>query len=260
MRRGAFFFSGQEERCARNVDAAAVRGTAACVRDATPAPSGTAGSCREAPHFSSAPQLSEKPNAPCAAVTPCEASRNAGFNFPFALAVANVPLRRQRGGAKRSRGRGAEQPGRQPRAPGGVALPRPAAPGGGGEQRCGAPARRGAPESAVPAGRPSSAACERRSSRGSCAPQPQSGDLRLQSCRGGEARLSFVFTFCARTESAVTPEAAPPAATMVAKDYPFYLSVKRANCALEVQTVTSPAKETEVPSLLVIRLHLCFSL
>lgn len=83
---------------------------------------------------------------------------------------------------------------------------------------------------------------------------------RLQSCRGGEARLSFVFTFCARTESAVTPEAAPPAATMVAKDYPFYLSVKRANCALEVQTVTSPAKETEVPSLLVIRLHLCFSL
>lgn len=128
MRRGAFFFSGQEERCARNVDAAAVRGTAACVRDATPAPSGTAGSCREAPHFSSAPQLSEKPNAPCAAVTPCEASRNAGFNFPFALAVANVPLRRQRGGAKRSRGRGAEQPGRQPRAPGGVALPRPAPP------------------------------------------------------------------------------------------------------------------------------------
>lgn len=141
-----------------------------------------------------------------------------------------------------------------------AAPPRPAAPGGGGEQRCGAPARRGAPESAVPAGRPSSAACERRSSRGSCAPQPQSGDLRLQSCRGGEARLSFVFTFCARTESAVTPEAAPPAATMVAKDYPFYLSVKRANCALEVQTVTSPAKETEVPSLLVIRLHLCFSL
>ncbi|KFP74259.1 Rho guanine nucleotide exchange factor 3 [Apaloderma vittatum] len=35
---------------------------------------------------------------------------------------------------------------------------------------------------------------------------------------------------------------------MVAKDYPFYLSVKRANCALEVPTVTSPAKETEEPS------------
>ncbi|KAM6060788.1 rho guanine nucleotide exchange factor 3 isoform 6-T6 [Theristicus caerulescens] len=35
---------------------------------------------------------------------------------------------------------------------------------------------------------------------------------------------------------------------MVAKDYPFYLSVKRANCALEAQTVASPAKETEEPS------------
>ncbi|NWS43578.1 ARHG3 factor, partial [Probosciger aterrimus] len=35
---------------------------------------------------------------------------------------------------------------------------------------------------------------------------------------------------------------------MVAKDYPFYLSVKRANCALEVQPVTSSAKETEEPS------------
>ncbi|KAM4769128.1 rho guanine nucleotide exchange factor 3 isoform 7-T10 [Cyanocitta cristata] len=35
---------------------------------------------------------------------------------------------------------------------------------------------------------------------------------------------------------------------MVAKDYPFYLSAKRANFALEAQTVTSPAKETEEPS------------
>ncbi|NXM23833.1 ARHG3 factor, partial [Oxyruncus cristatus] len=35
---------------------------------------------------------------------------------------------------------------------------------------------------------------------------------------------------------------------MVAKDYPFYLSVKRANCALEAQTAPSPAKETEEPS------------
>lgn len=67
-----------------------------------------------------------------------------------------------------------------------AAPPRPAAPGGGGEQRCGAPARRGAPESAVPAGRPSSAACERRSSRGSCAPQPQSGDLGYRAA--GEGR------------------------------------------------------------------------
>ncbi|RLV99556.1 hypothetical protein DV515_00009708 [Chloebia gouldiae] len=35
---------------------------------------------------------------------------------------------------------------------------------------------------------------------------------------------------------------------MVAKDYPFYLSAKRANVALEAQTVTSPAKESEEPS------------
>lgn len=76
----------------------------------------------------------------------------------------------------------------------------------------------------------------------------------------GERRLRFVFAVCRRTGSAVTPETAPPAATMVAKDYPFYLSVKRANCALEVQTVTSPAKETEVLNLLLIRLQLYFSL
>ncbi|NXD22201.1 ARHG3 factor, partial [Spelaeornis formosus] len=35
---------------------------------------------------------------------------------------------------------------------------------------------------------------------------------------------------------------------MVAKDYPFYLSAKRANFALEAQAVTSPAKEIEEPS------------
>ncbi|XP_006005816.1 rho guanine nucleotide exchange factor 3 isoform X2 [Latimeria chalumnae] len=35
---------------------------------------------------------------------------------------------------------------------------------------------------------------------------------------------------------------------MVAKDYPFYLSAKRANYGLEVQTVSSPVKETEEPS------------
>ncbi|NWT96121.1 ARHG3 factor, partial [Urocynchramus pylzowi] len=35
---------------------------------------------------------------------------------------------------------------------------------------------------------------------------------------------------------------------MVAKDYPLYLSAKRANFALEAHTVTSPAKETEEPS------------
>lgn len=55
--------------------------------------------------------------------------------------------------------------------------------------------------------------------------------------------------FFAWTELAVTPETAPPAATMVAKDYPFYLSVKRANCAFEVPAVTSAAKETEVLNL-----------
>uniref|UniRef100_A0A8C9FVV5 Rho guanine nucleotide exchange factor 3 n=1 Tax=Pavo cristatus TaxID=9049 RepID=A0A8C9FVV5_PAVCR len=35
---------------------------------------------------------------------------------------------------------------------------------------------------------------------------------------------------------------------MVAKDYPFYLTVKRANCALDVEAASSPAKETEEPS------------
>lgn len=41
--------------------------------------------------------------------------------------------------------------------------------------------------------------------------------------------------------------------SMVAKDYPFYLVVKRMNCSLEVQTVSSntqPAKEVEVGSLI----------
>lgn len=44
----------------------------------------------------------------------------------------------------------------------------------------------------------------------------------------------------------MTPETASRAAAMVAKDYPFYLSVKRANCALDVEAASSPAKETEV--------------
>ncbi|XP_054833372.1 rho guanine nucleotide exchange factor 3 isoform X2 [Eublepharis macularius] len=35
---------------------------------------------------------------------------------------------------------------------------------------------------------------------------------------------------------------------MVAKDYPFYLTVKRANCGLEVQTTSISAKEAEEPS------------
>lgn len=33
---------------------------------------------------------------------------------------------------------------------------------------------------------------------------------------------------------------------MVAKDYPFYLSVKRANCSLELPPASSPAKDAEV--------------
>ncbi|XP_066470764.1 rho guanine nucleotide exchange factor 3 isoform X2 [Tiliqua scincoides] len=35
---------------------------------------------------------------------------------------------------------------------------------------------------------------------------------------------------------------------MVAKDYPFYLTVKRANCGFEVQTASISARETEEPS------------
>ncbi|KAK2503154.1 hypothetical protein MC885_016181 [Smutsia gigantea] len=35
---------------------------------------------------------------------------------------------------------------------------------------------------------------------------------------------------------------------MVAKDYPFYLTVKRANCSLEVAPASSPAKDAEEPS------------
>lgn len=59
-------------------------------------------------------------------------------------------------------------------------------------------------------------------------------------------RLGPVLAVWTRTESAVTPETASRAAAMVAKDYPFYLSVKRANCALDVEAASSPAKETEV--------------
>ncbi|XP_042785646.1 rho guanine nucleotide exchange factor 3 isoform X6 [Panthera leo] len=35
---------------------------------------------------------------------------------------------------------------------------------------------------------------------------------------------------------------------MVAKDYPFYLTVKRANCSLEVPPASSPVKDAEEPS------------
>lgn len=44
----------------------------------------------------------------------------------------------------------------------------------------------------------------------------------------------------------MTSQRAGPAAAMVAKDYPFYLTVKRANCSLEVPPASSPAKDAEV--------------
>lgn len=47
----------------------------------------------------------------------------------------------------------------------------------------------------------------------------------------------------------MTPETAAPTAAMVAKDYPFYLKVKRTNCALDVQAASFPATESEVPQL-----------
>lgn len=56
----------------------------------------------------------------------------------------------------------------------------------------------------------------------------------------------FAREFCGRLGSAVTSQRAGPAATMVAKDYPFYLTVKRANCSLEVPPASSPAKDAEV--------------
>lgn len=58
----------------------------------------------------------------------------------------------------------------------------------------------------------------------------------------------FAWEFCGRLGSAVTSQRAGPAATMVAKDYPFYLTVKRANCSLEVAPASSPVKDAEVGS------------
>ncbi|XP_053152304.1 rho guanine nucleotide exchange factor 3 isoform X3 [Hemicordylus capensis] len=70
--------------------------------------------------------------------------------------------------------------------------------------------------------------------------------LSVRKVAGG--RLCFAITFSAPTEPAVTSKTAVPSATMVAKDYPFYLTVKRANCGLEVQTASISARETEEPS------------
>lgn len=64
----------------------------------------------------------------------------------------------------------------------------------------------------------------------------------------GTAELGppFAWEFCGRIGSAVTSQRAGPAAAMVAKDYPFYLTVKRANSSLEVPPASSPAKDAEV--------------
>lgn len=56
----------------------------------------------------------------------------------------------------------------------------------------------------------------------------------------------FAWEFCSRLGSAVTSQRAGPAAAMVAKDYPFYLTVKRANCSLEVSPGSGAAKDAEV--------------
>lgn len=54
---------------------------------------------------------------------------------------------------------------------------------------------------------------------------------------------SFTRDFCCRLGSAVTSQRAGPAAAMVAKDYPFYLTVKRANCSLEAPLGSGVAKD-----------------
>lgn len=54
---------------------------------------------------------------------------------------------------------------------------------------------------------------------------------------------SFTRDFCCRLGSAVTSQRAGPAAAMVAKDYPYYLTVKRANCSLEAPLGSGAAKD-----------------
>lgn len=72
--------------------------------------------------------------------------------------------------------------------------------------------------------------------------------LRVAAAAAGTVELGppFVWEFCGLIGSAVTSQRAGPAAAMVAKDYPFYLTVKRANCSLEVPPASSPAKDAEV--------------
>lgn len=80
---------------------------------------------------------------------------------------------------------------------------------------------------------------------------PSVGSTRLEAAVGvrvaaaGTVELgpSFTRDFCCRLAPAVTSQRAGPAAAMVAKDYPFYLTVKRANCSLEAPLGSGAAKD-----------------
>lgn len=62
-------------------------------------------------------------------------------------------------------------------------------------------------------------------------------------CQRRCSRLDLAFSFW--KAAAVRSENTASSATMVAKDYPFYLTVQKANCGLEVQTRSIFARETE---------------
>lgn len=67
--------------------------------------------------------------------------------------------------------------------------------------------------------------------------------VRFAAANTVELGSSFTRDFCCRLGSAVTSQRAGPAAAMVAKDYPFYLTVKRANCSLEAPLGSGAAKD-----------------
>lgn len=67
--------------------------------------------------------------------------------------------------------------------------------------------------------------------------------VRVAAASTVELGPSFTRDFCCRLGSAVTSQRAGPAAAMVAKDYPFYLTVKRANCSLEAPLGSGAAKD-----------------
>lgn len=69
------------------------------------------------------------------------------------------------------------------------------------------------------------------------------GGVRIAAAGIVELGSSFTRDFCCRLGSAVTSQRAGPAAAMVAKDYPFYLTVKRANCSLEAPLGSGAAKD-----------------